>query len=139
MQWLSGSCALKIKTAREGEIPVPGTVCFPPEGMHLEFHKNGGYLISSRPPCHGHRPSVSTTMSSAAQRYADAAAGVLLTGMGDDGAQGMLELYRAGALTIAQDQGSCVVFGMPRQAIELGAARMILTLEGIASHLVHKL
>ncbi|WP_026842579.1 chemotaxis-specific protein-glutamate methyltransferase CheB [Citrifermentans bremense] len=139
MQWLSGSCALRIKTAREGDVPVPGTVCFPPEGMHLEFQKNGSYLISSRPPCNGHRPSVSTTMSSAAQRYGNAAAGVLLTGMGDDGAQGMLDLYQAGALTIAQDQGSSVVFGMPKQAIELGAARLILPLEGIAAHLVHQL
>lgn len=139
LQWLSESCALRFETAREGATPTPGTVCFPPEGMHLEFRKDGSYLTSSRPPCHGHRPSVSTTMSSAAQCFRDAAAGVLLTGMGDDGARGMLDLYRAGALTIAQDQASCVVFGMPKQAIELGAVRLVLPLESIAAHLAHKL
>lgn len=137
MQWLSANSQLRFETAAERGVPAPGAVCFPPEGRHLEFHEDGRYLISCAPPLHGHRPSISATMSSAARCYGSAAAGVLLTGMGDDGAQGMLDLYRAGGMTIAQDQGSSIVFGMPGKAIELRAARLVLPLESIAALLVH--
>ncbi|RMF85810.1 MAG: chemotaxis response regulator protein-glutamate methylesterase [Nitrospinota bacterium] len=136
VNWLASRCAVRVKIARAGEIPLPGTVYFPPEGFHLEIDHTGRLFPSSRPPFQGHRPSVTVTFNAVAAYYGQQAIGVLLTGMGKDGAEGMLAIARAGGITIAQDEESSVVFGMPKQAILLGAAHYVLPVSEIAPHLL---
>jgi two-component system chemotaxis response regulator CheB len=131
VDWLAGSCRIRVCTAIEGAPPLAGTAYFPPDDRHLEIDDAGRFRCSGSLPLSGHRPSVDIAFSSLARRYRDAAAGVLLTGMGVDGAQGMLDIARSGGLTIAQDEPSSVVFGMPRRAIELGGARHVLPLAQI--------
>jgi two-component system chemotaxis response regulator CheB len=136
VQWLSGVCAMKIDMAREGSVPMPRTIYFPQEGKHLKFDSGGKFVLSSEPSYHGHRPSITETMKSAAEHYGSAVLSILLTGMGSDGAEGMQEVTRAGGITIAQDEKSSIVFGMPKQAIELGAAQLVLPLNEIAATLI---
>ena len=136
VSWLAAHCKVKIQIARPGEIPQPGNVYFPPENTHMIIDGKGRLQASSEPPFGGHRPSVTVTFRSLAGFYGDTAIGVLLTGMGRDGSEGMQELAQAGALTIAQDEESCVVFGMPKDAIERGAARVVLPLTDIARALI---
>jgi len=139
VDWLASECQLPVKIAPAYECPKPGTVYFPPEGRHLELDARGRFLYSAAPPVSGHRPSVSVTFNSVASFCGKGAAGVLLTGMGRDGADGLLAIAKAGGLTVAQDEASCVVFGMPKEAIALGAARHILPVSEIASLLVNQL
>ena len=129
--WLANSCRIRVRTADEGAQPLAGTAYFPPDDRHLEIDDAGAFRCSGALPFAGHRPSVDIAFSSLARRYGAAAVGVLLTGMGSDGAQGMLDIARAGGLTIAQDEQSSVVFGMPKRAIELGAAHHVLALAQI--------
>lgn len=131
VDWLATCCRIHVRTAEEGAAPQSGTAYFPPDDRHLEIDDAGVFRCSSALPFAGHRPSVDIALSSLARRYGAAAVGVLLTGMGQDGAQGMLDIARAGGLTLAQDEQSSVVFGMPRRAIELGAARYVLPLDQI--------
>jgi two-component system chemotaxis response regulator CheB len=108
---------------------------------HLLLARSGsGYVVRVQegPLVSRHRPSVDVLFRSAAQVAGPKAVGVILTGMGDDGAQGMLELKQAGAFTIAQDEDSCVVFGMPREAIELGAVDEVLPLGRIPAAMVRR-
>jgi two-component system chemotaxis response regulator CheB len=126
LEWLGAQCRLQLRVGLSGEQPAPGAVYFPPESQHLELDSRGGLRISQKPPVDGHRPSVTAAMRSAAQCHGGGAAGVLLTGMGRDGADGLAEIARAGGLTVAQDEASCVVFGMPKEAIALHAARHVL-------------
>ncbi|MFH1603773.1 MAG: chemotaxis-specific protein-glutamate methyltransferase CheB [Pseudomonadota bacterium] len=129
--WLASCCRIRVRTADEGARPLAGTAYFPPDDRHLEFDEAGTFRCSGALPFGGHRPSVDIAFSSLARCYGAAAVGVLLTGMGQDGAQGMLEMARARGLTIAQDEASSVVFGMPKRAIDLGAARHVLPLDQI--------
>ena len=126
--WLASGCRIRVRTAVEGAQPLPGTAYFPPDDRHLEIDESGAFRCSGALPVSGHRPSVDIAFGSLARCYGAGAVGVLLTGMGQDGAQGMLDIARAGGLTIAQDEQSSVVFGMPKRAIELGAARQVLPL-----------
>jgi len=136
VDWLGAECKLPVKIAPAGELMKSGTIYFAPEGQHLEF-SNGGYLIHSKASAvGGHRPSVTITLQSAARCYGRSTVGVLLTGMGRDGADGMLAIKKAGGTTIAQDEASCVVFGMPKEAIALGAAEYILPVKDIATMLL---
>ncbi|MBW4491920.1 MAG: chemotaxis-specific protein-glutamate methyltransferase CheB [Oscillatoria princeps RMCB-10] len=139
VDWLASECQLPVKIAPAYEWPQPGTVYFPPEGRHLELDARGRFIYSAAPPVSGHRPSVSVTFNSVASFYGKGAAGVLLTGMGRDGADGLLAIAKAGGLTVAQDEASCVVFGMPKEAIALGAARHIVPVSEIASLLLNQL
>jgi two-component system chemotaxis response regulator CheB len=136
---LDGMCEMEIKEAEDGDVVVPGRALIAPGNRHLLLQRSGGHyrvsvkdgLLVSR-----HRPSVDVLFRSAA-RYAGAnAMGIIMTGMGDDGAKGLLEMKNAGALTIAQDEESCVVFGMPKEAIALGAAAKIVSLERIAGEIM---
>lgn len=136
VSWLAAHCQVKIEIARPGEVPQPGCVYFPPENTHLIIDRKGRLQASNEPPLEGHRPSVTVTFRSAAEIYGDAAIGVLLTGMGRDGGEGMQAMAQAGALTIAQDEATCVVFGMPRDAVERGAARAVLPIGDIARALI---
>jgi two-component system chemotaxis response regulator CheB len=136
VEWLQVECRLTIEIASAGEFPFAGRVYLPPENRHLEIGRDGRFLISDGDMVSGHRPSVTVTMRSAASYYRDGAVGVLLSGMGRDGADGMLAIARAGGTTIAQDERSSTVFGMPKQAIELGAAHYILNPGEIGRHLL---
>jgi two-component system, chemotaxis family, protein-glutamate methylesterase/glutaminase len=136
VEWLDAQCLVKVKIARSGELPVAGTVYLPAEGTHLEVDSGGRLISSHKAPVDGHRPSATVTMTSAACYYGEGAAGVLLTGMGRDGAAGLLAISRSGGVTIAQDEPSCTVFGMPRQAIELGAAQHVLSPDEITDALL---
>lgn len=139
VDWLGTECQLPVKIAKFGEIPQPGVVYFPPEGRHLELDGFGRFLCTNSPPVSGHRPSVTVTFNSVAKCYGAANIAVLLTGMGRDGADGMLAIAQAGGITIAQNEASCVVFGMPKEAIALGAAKHILPVNQIASMLLKQL
>jgi two-component system chemotaxis response regulator CheB len=132
VSWLGAHYRGKVVVARDGEIPHPGHIYFPQENTHLVVDGKGRLQASSEPPLGGHRPSVTVTFRSVAAHYGDAAIGVLLTGMGRDGGEGMQAMAQAGALTIAQDEASCVIFGMPKDAVERGAARCVLPLGDIA-------
>lgn len=118
-------CAVHVKEAAHGDLVRAGQVLIAPGGHHMAVVRSGAHYsvkILDGPPVSRHRPSVDVLFRSAAQQAGGNALGILLTGMGDDGARGLLELRRAGGFTIAQDQDSCVVFGMPKEAIARGAA-----------------
>ncbi len=137
--WLASESQLQVKIAQVGELPLPGAVYFAPERSHLELDAKGRFIYSMSPLVDGHRPSVTVTFKSVANFYGRATAGVLLTGMGRDGAEGMQAIAQAGGLTIAQDEKSSVVFGMPKEAIALGAAQHILPPQEIAPLLLTKI
>lgn len=117
--WLGRELELDVKVARQGERPRPGAVRLAPAGYHLRLGAGGLLeLDATLPPVQGHRPAVDELFDSLALRDARRSAGVLLTGMGSDGVEGLLELRRQGGLTLAQDEASAVVYGMPRVALE---------------------
>ncbi|MEA5452666.1 chemotaxis-specific protein-glutamate methyltransferase CheB [Leptolyngbya sp. CCNP1308] len=136
VNWLDSSCALRVTIATPGTVPQPGVAYFPPEHHHLEIDGGGRLQLSLGDPVCGHCPSVTVMFKSVAAYYRQSAIGVLLTGMGRDGADGLHALALAGGLTIAQDEASCVVFGMPKEAIALGAAQQVLPLGAIAPFLL---
>ncbi|MBX3653540.1 MAG: chemotaxis response regulator protein-glutamate methylesterase [Ramlibacter sp.] len=131
-------CALTVKEAQDGEEVLPGHVYIAPGGWHLRLARHGTrqvLQVSDDAPVNRHRPAVDTLFRSMAAVAGARAVGVLLTGMGADGAEAMLALLAAGARTLAQDEASCVVFGMPRQAIALGAAQEVVALDDVAGRL----
>ena len=130
VRWLQQETGRDVIEAKDGDALVPGRVLFAPAGRHLEVRR-GAVGLCDGPPQHGFRPSASPLFRSVAETYGDRACGVVLTGMGDDGADGMRILRDAGALTVAQSRESCVVFGMPRAAIEAGGIDEVLPLEAI--------
>jgi two-component system chemotaxis response regulator CheB len=134
--WLNEVSPLPVRKAVHGETPQAGVVYFAPEDAHLELDDGGRFALSLAAPLDGHRPSVTITMRAAARCFGAGAVGVLLTGMGRDGAEGMASIAAAGGITIAQDEASSVVYGMPKQAVELGAVQHILPLEQIAPTLI---
>ncbi len=136
---LDGLCEVEVKEAADGDTVLRGRVLIAPGDRHTLLQRSGArYFVSVKngPLVSRHRPSVDVLFRSAA-RYAGAnAVGIIMTGMGDDGARGLLEMRQAGAFTIAQDEASSVVFGMPKEAIALGAADKILPLDLLASEIV---
>ncbi len=131
LRWLQERCALEIKVAEDGDAIVPRRVLFTPETLHLVVAIGGRVHLSDAGPVNGHRPSIDVTFQSIARIYGARSAGILLTGMGSDGAKGLLEIRRAGGVTIAQDEASSSIFGMPRAAIELNAPQQVLSPAGI--------
>ncbi|WP_036481861.1 chemotaxis-specific protein-glutamate methyltransferase CheB [Myxosarcina sp. GI1] len=138
VDWLAVKCQLPLKIAVAGQYPNPGTVYFAPEGNHLELNSGGKFVCSDRSKVDGHCPSVTANFKSVAQYYGKHAVGILLTGMGRDGAAGMQAISQAGGTTIAQDEKTCIVFGMPKEAIALNAAQYVLPLPKIAPFLLDK-
>lgn len=136
VEWLASLTSLKVKTAEPGGFPEKGTAYFPPEGKHIEFDTAGRFVTNPEPPFNGHRPSIDIMFKSVARHYGASSIGVLLTGMGQDGADGLLDIHKAGGITIAQDEATSLVFGMPKRAIEKGAARCVLPLDRMAEALV---
>jgi two-component system chemotaxis response regulator CheB len=132
---LNSLCKISVKEAEHNERILPGHAYIAPGHSHLLLKRSGAnYMteLNQGPPVNRHRPSVDVLFRSAANVAGANAMGIILTGMGKDGAQGMLEMKHAGSFTIAQDEASCVVFGMPREAIALGGAAEVLPLQNIA-------
>lgn len=136
LEWLSTKCSMRLKFAKSGEYPSPGVIYFPQEKKHLEFSDEGRFVVCEGATFEGHCPSITVTMRSAAERFRTSVIAALLTGMGKDGAEGMLAIRRAGGFTIAQDEESSIVFGMARQAIEIGGAVSVLPLNEIAGAII---
>lgn len=136
IDWLAKSCRLSIQIAVSGDIPKPGRIYFPPEKLHLILDAMGRFVYSDAPPVMGHRPSITIAFESVAQFYGKATMGILLTGMGRDGAQGMSAIAATGGFTIAQDEATSVVFGMPKEAILLRAVKQVLPIHAIAPTLL---
>ena len=136
---LNEICRITVKEAENGDSVIRGRALLAPGNKHLLLKRSGArYFVelNDGPPVNRHRPSVDVLFRSTARFAGKNAIGVLLTGMGNDGARGLLEMKEAGAHTIAQDEKSCVVFGMPKEAIKLDAADKILSLDQIAAHVL---
>jgi two-component system, chemotaxis family, protein-glutamate methylesterase/glutaminase len=138
---LDECCAIEVKEAAIGDAIYAGRVLIAPGNRHLKARRTAvGDLVvlSDEPPVNGHRPSASTLFSSVAHEFRRNAVGLIMTGMGEDGAEALGEIKTAGGITIAQDEHSCVVFGMPKAAIEYGHAMHVVSLESLSEFLVQQ-
>ncbi len=136
---LNGLCAVEVREAVDGDSLRPGLVLLAPGNHHMQIMRSGavyGVRVKSGPRVHQHRPSVEVLFESAARSVGGNAMGILMTGMGDDGATAMKSMFDAGAFTVAQDEASCVVFGMPKEAIARGGVDVVVPLGEIAEHIV---
>jgi two-component system chemotaxis response regulator CheB len=137
---LDGLCAMRVKAGENQEKIVTGTVYLAPGHSHMALERTPGsgyrIVLNQDPPVNRHRPSVEVLFKSAARVLGRNAIGIMLTGMGKDGAAAMLEMHQAGAYNLAQDERSCVVFGMPREAIALGAVDEVLPLDKLAGRVL---
>lgn len=136
---LDSICRISVKEAEDNDTLVPGQALIAPGNRHMLLKRSGArYYVELRdgPLVSRHRPSVDVLFRSAARYAGSNAVGVIMTGMGDDGAKGMQEMKAAGAHTVAQDEHTCVVFGMPQEAIRIGAVDKILPLQNIAAEIV---
>ncbi|MEQ8525965.1 chemotaxis response regulator protein-glutamate methylesterase [Gracilimonas sp.] len=139
---LNTICRLKVKEAEDGDLIKSGQALIAPGNFHMLVEKSGAKYytrIKSGPPVHHQRPSVDVMFNSVAQAAGLNAMGVILTGMGADGAQGLLNMKEKGAYTIAQDEATSVVYGMPREAAKLGAAEEILPLQSIPDAIIKQM
>ena len=134
-QRLNGLCAMQVREAKDGDRLERGLALIAPGGLHMQLRKAAGQYyvhVVDGPPVNRHKPSVDVLFKSAAEVAGRDALGIIMTGMGDDGARGMKSMHDVGARTIAQNEETCVVFGMPKEAIKLQAVDDILPLEQIA-------
>jgi two-component system chemotaxis response regulator CheB len=139
---LDGLCRIRVKEAAHGERVLPGHAYIAPGDMHLSLGRSGANYVTELdqgPPVNRHRPAVDVLFRSAARNAGANALGVILTGMGKDGAAGMLEMRNAGAYNVAQDEASCVVYGMPKEAVAHGGVHEVLPLSEIGQHVLAKL
>jgi two-component system chemotaxis response regulator CheB len=139
---LDGLCKIRVKEASDGERILPGHAYIAPGGFHLRVERSGANYIArvtDGEPVNRHKPSVEVLFESAARVVGQNALGIMLTGMGADGARAMRTMKDAGSYNVCQDEASCVVFGMPREAIAHGAANEVLPLTKIASHVIDRL
>ncbi len=135
-QRLDGLCAMNVREAKDGDRLERGVVLIAPGGRHMQLRKAGGQyyaVVVDGPPVNRHKPSVDVLFKSVAECAGGDVLAIMLTGMGDDGARGMKLLHDGGARTVAQDEASCVVFGMPKEAIKLGAVDQVLPLDRVAA------
>lgn len=136
---LDSLCQITVKEAASNDRVMPGRALIAPGGKHMLMHRSGAqYFVEvvDGPLVNRHRPSVDVLFRSVAKSAGGNALGIIMTGMGDDGAAGLLEMKNAGARTVAQDEDSCVVFGMPKEAIKRGGVDKVLPLGGIAQDLL---
>lgn len=132
---LDSLCEIEVREAVHGDRVMPGRALIAPGGKHMLLRRNGAYYqvdVIDGPVVNRHRPSVDVLFRSVAQQAGRNATGIIMTGMGDDGARGMKEMHDAGARTIAQDEATCVVYGMPKEAVKLGAVDSIVPLTDIS-------
>ncbi|MBN9334150.1 chemotaxis response regulator protein-glutamate methylesterase [Devosia sp.] len=137
---LDSTCAIEVKEAEDGDLVLAGRALIAPGNVHMQLVRNGSRYtvkIVEGPHVSRHRPSVDVLFRSTAQAAGRNALGMLLTGMGDDGARGLLEMRQMGSPTVAQDEESSVVFGMPKEAIQRGAAGRVLPLSRMATEIVN--
>lgn len=132
---LDAMSAVHVAEAQGGELPVPGAVLIAPGDRHVEFDDQGCVVLTQGSAVNGCRPSADVTMRSAASVYGRRSIGVIMTGMGKDGAAGMAAIKQAEGRTLAQDEDTSVIFGMPRAAIELGVVDYVVPLDDIANRL----
>ena len=136
---LDHACRIRVREAEHGDRILPGLALLAPGGRHLEVKREGASYqvrLSDKPPVNRFRPSVDVLFNSCAEHLGKHTVAAILTGMGNDGAKGMRALYETGSYTIAQDEKTCVVFGMPKEAIAAGGVRSILPLESIAREIL---
>jgi two-component system, chemotaxis family, protein-glutamate methylesterase/glutaminase len=139
---LNSLCRIQVKEGTNGESVAVGKAIIAPGNKHIMIKKSGArYVVevSEGPLVNRHRPSVDVLFRSAAKYAGQNALGIILTGMGDDGARGLLEMKQAGSYTIAQDEASCIVYGMPKSAVNLNAASIVLPLDKISGHVCQKI
>ncbi|HSW03981.1 protein-glutamate methylesterase/protein-glutamine glutaminase [Aquabacterium sp.] len=135
---LDAVCQVEVREARSGDRVLPGRVLIAPGGQHMQLTRSGAQYqvtVLDGPPVNRHRPSVDVLFRSVARCAGGNALGVLMTGMGDDGARGLKAMREAGALTLAQDEASCVVYGMPKEAVKLDAAERSVPLATISTEI----
>ncbi len=141
-QRLNELCAMEVREGRDNDHVIPGVALIAPGNRHMVLRRSGGnYIVRIKdgPLVHYQRPSVDVLFRSVAKSAGKNAVGAILTGMGADGARGLLEMRESGAYTIAQDEASCVVFGMPKEAIALGAAMKVVPLPHISQAIIKAL
>jgi two-component system chemotaxis response regulator CheB len=137
---LNKICQIEVKEADDGDSVINGRALIAPGNFHMLIRRSGAkYFVNIKdgPFVHHQRPAVDVLFNSVAQYVGNNAIGVILTGMGADGAKGLLAMKGAGAKTIAQDEASCVVFGMPKEAIKMGAAEKVVSLEKVAHEIIN--
>ncbi len=134
---LNSESPLQVREAIDGDIPCPGLVLVAPGGKHLKVDLNGTLRLVDGPPVHGCKPAADFTMKGAAAAYGRRAVGLVMTGMGKDGAEGLRAIKQAGGKTFAQDKESSLIFGMPKAALELEAVDEVVALDSIADKLSH--
>ncbi|MCS6960214.1 MAG: chemotaxis-specific protein-glutamate methyltransferase CheB [Pseudanabaenaceae cyanobacterium SKYGB_i_bin29] len=139
VNWMNQECQLRVKIAEVGEELQPGIVYYAPDQFNLEVSKYGKIILSPPYEMERHCPSVNVMFRSVALNYGSACMGILLTGMGDDGAQGLQTIALAGGVTVAQDEEGCAVFGMPKAAIDLGVVQHTLKIEAISQFIMNYL
>ena len=136
---LNSVCEIEVLEARNGDRVIPGRALIAPGGRHMILKRNGAqYVVEvmDGPLVNRHRPSVDVLFRSVAKHAGKNAMGIIMTGMGDDGANGLLEMHEEGSVTIAQDEHSCIVFGMPKEAIKKGGVSKVVTLSDIADEII---
>lgn len=136
---LNSLCKLEVREARDGDRVRPGLALIAPGGRHMMLRRSGAHYyveVADGPLVNRHKPSVDVLFRSVAQTAGRNAMGVILTGMGDDGARGLKEMHDAGARTIAEDESTCVVFGMPKEAIRFGGVDRVVPLGKIPAEIV---
>ncbi|MDG9779747.1 protein-glutamate methylesterase/protein-glutamine glutaminase [Metapseudomonas otitidis] len=136
---LNGLCQIEVREAHHGDRVVPGRALIAPGGRHMLLKRNGAqYVVDivDGPPVSRHKPSVDVLFRSAARAAGANATGIIMTGMGDDGARGLREMYEAGAYTLGQDEATCVVYGMPKEARKLDAVHREIPLEQIPAYIL---
>jgi two-component system chemotaxis response regulator CheB len=139
VKWLDAECSLTVKIAEDQEALQPGHVYFAPDRHHLLFDLEGHCFYSAAAPMAGHRPAVDMTFQSGARVFGAGTIAALLTGIGRDGAQGLHKISQSGGLTIAQDEASSIIYGMPLEAVNLGAAKHVLDIHAIAPFILKSL
>lgn len=135
---LNHICRIRVKEAKDGDPVLPGTALIAPGARHLKITRAGtGHIavLSESPPVNGHRPSVDVLFDSVSRECGSNAVGIIMTGMGEDGARGLGRIKSSGGYTLAQDEESCVVYGMPKAAIEMGTVSEVVTLQAIPDRL----
>jgi two-component system chemotaxis response regulator CheB len=138
-QRLNNECTVNVKEAQDGDHVLPGRVLIAPGGYHMLLQRSGAnyyVTIKDGPPVCRQKPSVEVMFDSVAKFAGANAVGAILTGMGNDGASGLLKMRENGAHTVAQDEASSVVFGMPKEAIECGAAEKVVPLSEVAQNMI---
>ena len=135
---LNSVCAIEVREAKNNDRVIPGLALIAPGGKHTLLKRSGAYYfveVVDGPPVSRHRPSVDVLFRSTAKAAGRNALGIIMTGMGDDGAVGLKEMFDAGARTLAQDEASCVVYGMPKEAVKRGAVQRSVALTAIAAEI----